>query len=178
MKKYNYIGTICLHYLFSLQLIDFNQNEIFSVSEDCEYRNIISEYSLLITDYSNIFFDFGYLGKPVIYTHFDYEEYKNINLQKEFFDYNYEGFGPICRDMKSTINEIIFEIKQNCKLREKYWRRIKKFFKHSKLVDNERTFKEIKREKNNFDKNSRKSFPNFFAFISIIIFYKIKKLKG
>ena len=178
MKKHNYKGTICLHYLYSLQLIDFNQNEIFSVSDDCDYKNILFEYSLLITDYSNIFFDFGYLGKPVIYTHFDYEEYINNHFQKQFFDYDSQGFGPICKDIKSTINEIIFEIKQDCKLRGKYLRRIKKFFRHIQFNDNERIFNEITRNRNNNDKNSKNIFTFFLVFVSIIILYKLRRIKN
>ena len=61
MKNHNYKGTLCLHYFFSSQWVDFNQNSIFSVPEKCDYRNILYENSLLITDYSSIFFDFAYI---------------------------------------------------------------------------------------------------------------------
>ena len=42
---------------------------------------------MLITDYSSIFFDFGYLNKPVIYSHFDYNEYRANHFRKGYFDY-------------------------------------------------------------------------------------------
>ena len=61
MKNFNYSGAFCLHPCFSSQWIDFNQNEFFSVNEHCNYQELLLTGSLLITDYSSIFFDFAYL---------------------------------------------------------------------------------------------------------------------
>ena len=128
MKQYNYTGILCLHPFFESQWIDFKQNEIFSIMEKCEYQKLLLEASLLITDYSSIFFDFAYLRKPVIYTHFDYEEYRKTQYDKGYFDYNLDGFGPICKDIDCTINEIIFEMEHNCMIRKKFLLRINDFF--------------------------------------------------
>ena len=38
MKQYNYTGTFCLHPCFSSQWIDFQQNDVFSVIEKCDYH--------------------------------------------------------------------------------------------------------------------------------------------
>ena len=150
MNKYNYTGIFCLHPCFSAQWIDFNQNKYFSVFEKCDYQKFLLEGSLLITDYSSIFFDFGYLRKPIIYTHFDYEEYRNNHYQKGYFNYIKDGFGPVCKDIKSCIEEIIYEIKNNCNLRSKYLRRINKFFTFSDENNCERIFQKI--TKNNYNK--------------------------
>jgi CDP-glycerol glycerophosphotransferase (TagB/SpsB family) len=66
MEKYDYTGILCLHPYFSKHWIDFKQNKIFSVLSECNYQKLLLKSSLLITDYSSIFFDFGYLNKPVI----------------------------------------------------------------------------------------------------------------
>ena len=130
MKTLNYSGIFCLHPYFSKQWKDFKQNNLFSVLEFCDYQNLILKSSLLITDYSNIFFDFAYLKKPIIYTHFDYEEYKNLHYPKGYFNYIRNGFGPVCFDQKCAIKEIISKLKYNCLLENKYLKRINAFFKY------------------------------------------------
>ena len=95
MESNNYKGIFCLHHYFRAQFIDFTSNEVFEIKEFCDYQNLIMEASLLITDYSSIFFDFGYLEKPVIYTHFDYETYRLEDYPEGYFNYKKDGFGPI-----------------------------------------------------------------------------------
>ena len=38
------------------------------------------------------------------------------------------GFGPVCRDYESTIQEIISMIQNGCKMEEKYLARAKEFY--------------------------------------------------
>ena len=176
MKKYDYKGTLCLHPYFKSQWIDFSQNEIFNVIEKCDYQNLFIKSSLLITDYSSIFFDFGYLRKPIIYAHFDYKDYRKNHFQKGYFDYNKDGFGPICKDIKCTINEIIIQIKRNCVLKEKYLNRIKKFFFFSDENNNERIFEEIINKKKNEFKHYKISFHLYYIIILFTALYKIIKI--
>ena len=174
MKHYNYTGTLCLHHFLESQLKDFSGNEIFSVMTRCDYQNLLLKSSLLITDYSNIFFDFGYIRKPVVYVHFDFEEFKNTHSHKGFFDYKRNGFGTICNDINSTINEIIFEIENNCTLRKKFVKRIEKFFAFTDNNNNERIFNEIKSKiKTTKNKNEKFSFEYaFFLFLMIKLISK------
>ena len=140
MKKLNYSGIFCLHPSFSKQWTDFKQNERFIVLNKFNYHYIVSKASLLITDYSSIFFDFAYLKKPIIYTHFDYEEYRKNNYPEGYYNYIKYGFGPICFDINCTISEIISYIKNNCLLNKKYMKRIKKFFKYKDDKNSERLY--------------------------------------
>jgi len=173
MKYYNYTGTFCIPHFFESQWKDFSDNEIFSVTKDCDYQNLLLKSSLLITDYSNIFFDFGYIRKPVIYVHFDFEEYKNTYCYQGFFNYIRDGFGTICNDINSTINEIIFEIESNCTLRKKFLKRIKNFFAFTDNNNNERIFNEIKSLKTTKRKKEKYDFENtFFLFLMIKLIYK------
>ena len=143
MKIYNYTGIFCLHPSLSSQYIDFNKNQLFSIKNKCKYQEYLIKASLLVTDYSSIFFDFAYLRKPVIYAHFDYEEYRKNHYKKGYFDYKKDGFGPISYDLQSTIDEIINEIENNCSLRKKYKKRINKFFTYFDGNNNERLYKAI-----------------------------------
>jgi len=175
MKKNNYTGILCLHPFFESQWIDFNGNDFFFVMNKCDYKNILFESSILITDYSSIFFDFGYLKKPVIYTHFDYEEYRNSYYKKGYFVYELDGFGPICKDLNCTINEIIFELENGCIIRKKYLKNIKKFFSFYDGKNSERIFDRIiKKNQMSMEKINIFNYA-FLLFLSSITLYKLKK---
>ena len=94
----------------------------------------------MITDYSNLFFNFAYLHKPIIYTHFDYEEYRNKQYQKGFFDYIKNGFCPVCFNLDCTINSIIIKLKNNCTNEIKYLKRINKLFLFKDDKNSERLY--------------------------------------
>ena len=128
MKQFGYIGLFCLHPYFSKQLVYFKQNQIFSVLEKCDYQNLLLKSSVLITDYSNLSFDFAYLKKPIIYVQFDYEEYKK-KFPKDYFNYIINGFGPVCYNYDCTINKIISKLEDGCYLEKQYLKRIQEFFK-------------------------------------------------
>ena len=147
MEKNEYKGIFCLHPNFASQYKYFNENTIFKIKERCNQQELFVKASLLVTDYSSIFFDFGYISKPVIYTQFDYEEYRNSQFQKGYFDYKNNGFGAICYDMECTIKSIISEIENKCVLRKLYKKRIKKFFQYHDNNNCDRVFMEIMNRK-------------------------------
>ena len=131
MEKYNYFGIFCLHPYFSKQWIDFKSNKIFSVLDRCDYQNLLLNSSLLITDYSSIFFDFAYLKKPIIYSQFDYKEYRFNQFPESYFSYKKHGYGPVCYNLNCTIKNIILQLKKGCIMEQKYLKRIKKFFEYT-----------------------------------------------
>ena len=88
----------------------------------------------------SIFFDFAYLKKPIVYTHFDYDEYRNNHYQNGYFNYLKNGFGPVCYDLNCSIKQIILKIKNGCYIEKIYLQRIKNFFKYNDEKNNERLF--------------------------------------
>ena len=172
MEKHHYFGIFCLHPYFSKQWIDFKSNKFFSVFEKCDYQNLLLNSSLLITDYSSIFFDFAYLKKPIIYTQFDYEEYRFNQFKESYFNYNKHGFGPVCYDLNCTIKNIIFQLKKDCVIEQKYATRIKKFFKFTDSNNCERIYFALL---NNYYLNSSQSAKSIL-YIMIIILLILKKL--
>ena len=149
MQSYNFTGVFCLHQKFAAQSVDFIKNTHFSIKDFCNYQELLMEGSLLITDYSSVFFDFGYLKKPIIYAHFDYEDYRSNHYPEGYFNYKRDGFGPICKDIKSTINTIIKSIKKNCILDKKYLNRINTFFTFYDEHNSDRLYYEITKRRNN-----------------------------
>ena len=142
LQQYNYTGILCLHPYFSKQYVDFTKNNYIIIEKRCEYQKLLSSTSLLITDYSNIFYDFGYLKKPIIYFQFDIEEFRKYNY-KGCFNFEKDGFGPVCYDIQCVVYEIIKEIKNECKINKKYLKRINKYFDFSDNNNNDRIYVEI-----------------------------------
>jgi CDP-glycerol glycerophosphotransferase (TagB/SpsB family) len=179
MKKFNYTGIFCLHPCFSAQYIDFTKNSLFIIKNKCNYQKDLIEASLLVTDYSSAFFDFAYLRKPIIYSHFDYENYRKNHYQKGYFDYEKDGFGPVAHDLKSVVDEIIDEIENNCNLKKKFLRRINKFFAYFDEQNNERLYNEIINKKK-VRKTIGESFINILYLLVLlidIIFIIVKRVK-
>ena len=176
MNKNNFKGILCLHPNFAAQYKYFDENNIFKIKKRCYEQDLFAKASLLVTDYSSIFFDFGYIKKPVIYTQFDYEEYRNNHFSKGYFDYKKDGFGKICYDMQCTINAIISEIENKCELKNLYYKRIKRFFKFHDDNNCYRVYMEIingkYKEKSLYNYLEYNEFVAFLSLIlKIIIFF-------
>ena len=130
MNNNKYIGIFCLHPNFAQQYRYFKENKLFKVKSKCFEQELLVKSSLLITDYSSIFFDFAYIRKPIIYSQFDIKDYRKNQYPQGYFNYEQEGFGPICYDLQCTIRTIIYEIRNRCEIKELYSNRIKNFFQY------------------------------------------------
>ena len=114
-------------------------------SDNSVYREVLAETSLLITDYSAAAFDFAYLKKPVLYLQADKEEFlggKHI-YDQGYFDYERDGFGEVTYSIDTMINLIIEYVKSDCKVKEKYKRRIESTFINYDKKNVKRVFDEI-----------------------------------
>ena len=177
MKVLNYTGRLCLHPYFSKQWKDFKNNDIFSVLEICDYQKLILKSSLLVTDYSSVFFDFAFLKKPIIYTQFDYKEYRNNHYKKGYFDYQSNGFGPVCFDFNCTIDTIISYLENDCLLKKKYLKRINKFFGYNDGKNCERLYLKLNNSNHSNIKlkdNNKIETYNIKIFLAFLLFTLIK----
>ncbi len=97
-------------------------------NDDEDMQKLICSSKLLVTDYSSIYFDFAYQGKPVIYYQFDYEEYRKRHYPTGYFSYERDGFGPIVT-IEGELIETLKTIADNgWKLQKKYADRAARFF--------------------------------------------------
>lgn len=178
MKQYNYTGKICLDSSFETDEINFFENEIFNVLENCDIQKELVTASLFLIDYSSIFLEIGYIKKPVIYIHFDYAQFKAKHKQKRIFNYQRDGFGPVCKNIECTTEKIKTEIKNKCLLNKKYMKRIKNFFDFSN--DNDRIFLEIIKERKIIGKQTKynpyKTINAFVLFLLLKFFIYIVKI--
>lgn len=129
------------------ELFKVNNNvSVVSKQEGLDYEQILSDASILITDYSGIQFDMGYLHKPVVY-------YQPPSLAPQYdngvFSYEDNGFGPVCHDENNVIDELIALIDRNCITSEKYVSRMKDFFEYSDSNNCKRIYEDMLKHSNN-----------------------------
>lgn len=130
MKELDYTGIFCMHPLFSPQAQHFTESERITIKNRVEnFTELFENTSLLVTDYSSVFFDFAYLRKPVIYTQFDKEEFfQSHSYEKGYFEYETDGFGPVCYSLDETVQEIINTMENQCYSSKIYEERADNFF--------------------------------------------------
>ena len=105
----------------------FDENDYVKIDyEKTKFQTLFNNGSLLITDYSSVAFDFAYLYKPVIY--YQYGKDYHFDTEKSFFDYESMGMGEICKNEDELVDLIIGYIENNCKIKNKYVKRIDGFF--------------------------------------------------
>ena len=116
-----------LHPILSAQKDDFKVGgnvEILPATE-INYEDILTQSSLMVTDYSGVQFDFAYMRKPVVYFH-------PPTLPPHFLDsgfsYEEQGFGEICQSVDELVDELCNYLESGCALKEKYREREDAFF--------------------------------------------------
>ncbi len=111
--------------------------------ENCNIQQLLIKGSLLITDYSSLYFDFAYMKKPILYYQYDQKEYREKHMQEGYFNYNRDGFGKVCTEHKELIKELEKLIKNNLIMEDKYLLKAKKFFELNDDKNCERIFEVI-----------------------------------
>lgn len=71
---------------------------------DYDVQMLLRESSVLITDYSSIYFDFAYMQKPILFFQFDKSLFFQNHYAKGYFDER--RFGPVFSDEKTLINYV------------------------------------------------------------------------
>ena len=110
-------------------------------ADSTNYTDTFNKSSLLITDYSSVFFDFAYLKKPVIY--YQADDSYHFNQDRSYFKYDADGFGPV-RDSHDELKELVMNyIENGCKMEEIYKKRVDTFFKYHDRNNSRRVYEEI-----------------------------------
>ena len=144
-KKYGYKIVYLLHPCTSSQINDYDKNEyveLIAATDNMNYEKILTESSLMVTDYSGVQFDFAYMRKPIVYYHPDElpPHYESGGL-----DYETMGFGPICKTNEETVKELCEYMKNGCKTQKEYIKRANDFFEYDDYNNCKRTYDIIKK---------------------------------
>lgn len=142
LKDNNITLVFYPHYEIQKYLKDFHircDNIVLAKSDKYDVQQLLKESSILITDYSSVFFDFAYMDKPVIYYQFDYEDFREKHYMEGYYDYFRDGFGPVLK----TEDELIDAIINNRWDDKKYKKRVNRFFTVKDRSNCERVYREI-----------------------------------
>lgn len=120
---------------------------------DGDVHELLKKASVLITDYSSVAMDFAYMEKPVIYYQFDYKKFRKYHLPEGYFDYNDDGFGPICHNLDDVIKNLKTSSAREMCMEGKYRKRAERFFDLKDASNCKRTYEAVKQlvmeDKNN-----------------------------
>ena len=143
-KENGYQLIYLMHPAASSQIEDFDRNDyvkIIPAAGDMNYEKILTESSLMVTDYSGIQFDFAYMKKPILYYHPStlpphYDE-------SEAYKYNRDSFGPVIKEHKELIDSLCEYMKNNCVMLDEYKDRVDRFFEFHDFNNCERIYSAI-----------------------------------
>ena len=96
--------------------------------EKLSVQPALIEADALLTDYSSVFFDFGYMMKPVIFYQFDQADFRKNHYERGYFDYARDGFGPVCIEETAFLDALEKLLDSRCSIEETYQQRISEFF--------------------------------------------------
>lgn len=142
-RQNGYKMTYLLHPAMSPQIEDFDKNdyvEIIAATSDVSYEKILTQSSLMVTDYSGVQFDFAYMRKPIVYYHPN-----SLPAQYEEGGLKYEtmGFGPICKENDEIVNKLCEYMSNKCQMLDKYKARVEDFFEYDDHENCKRIYEKI-----------------------------------
>lgn len=142
-KKFGYKIKFLLHPILSSQIDDFTPNselEVIPSVGDLSYEKILTESSLMVTDYSGVQFDFAYMRKPIVYFH---PEVLPPHYDDGIFFYDSMGFGEICTKSEQLVNILCDYMEKGCEMKEIYKKRADDFYAYDDYENCERIYQEI-----------------------------------
>ena len=87
-----------------------NDKIIIASVEEYDMQELMKSASLMITDYSSVYFDMFYMKKPVIFYQFDEEDFRRFHYEEGWFNYHSNPFGQTynnCRDVLTALEKYI-----------------------------------------------------------------------
>lgn len=145
MREHGYTGKFCLHVNHMEQLGDFTGNDVITIQDgNLDYQREFIENALMLTDYSSVAFDFAYMKKCVVYTQFDRQQFFEGQVyDKGYFDYERDGFGPVCCTYEDTVQELLKAIENGARMDEIYEKRVEEFYYKTDRKNCERVYNAI-----------------------------------
>ncbi len=144
-KHTGYRIIYLLHPAMSSQMEDFKGDdyiELLQATGDMNYEKILTESSLMVTDYSGVQYDFAYMKKALIYYHPDALP---PHYDTGMMDFATMGFGPVCKNEETLVNELCFYMQNGCQIKPEYRERDEKFFAFDDHNNCERIFRAVTR---------------------------------
>ena len=108
---------------------------------DVDVQQLIKESKLMITDYSSVAFDFGFLYKPVIYYQFDKERF--LGKDGSHIDIEQELPGVIVNSLASLEQKLSHYVNHNFEVEDEIKARANQFIKYRDQHNSCRIYKAV-----------------------------------
>lgn len=155
-KRTGYKIKYLLHPILSAQVDDFVPDpyvEVISSVGDLSYEKILTESSLMVTDYSGVQFDFAYMKKPLVYFH---PSQLPAHYEDGGFFYDTMGFGEICTESEQLVDTLCEYMENGCAMKPEYIARVEEFYKYDDHNNCERIYQEILKYQQQVNKDKLK----------------------
>lgn len=146
IKEYQLNVIFYLHRnLQKYDYVFYNVNPDVKIASWKEYdiQELLKESSVMITDYSSVFFDMVYMRKPIIFYQFDEDKYRKYQYNYGYFDYHNNPFGKSFRESKDVINELEKIAKTGFSVSQKYIECHKEIFENYDNRNSERIYESL-----------------------------------
>lgn len=110
---------------------------------DADIASLLQRAQLLITDYSSVFMDAAFMERPILYYQFDRADFRLHHLPQGYFDYDRDGFGPVCSTEEALLEALGKTLERGCELEDQYRERIRAFYTLHDDRSCERTYRAI-----------------------------------
>ena len=147
LEKYNKELVFYPHRNMQPYINDFTKASdriIIADWEKYDVQQLLKESAFLVTDYSSIAMDFGYMKKPMLYYQFDEGKFRKGQYGEGYFSYKNDGFGPFCETLQDVLCEMELSLENNLQNSPKYLKREEDFFPLWDDKNCERNYEAIK----------------------------------
>lgn len=93
-----------------------------------DVQQLLKESAYLVTDFSSVAMDFAYMKKPLLYYQFDNEKFRKSHHGVGYFDFQTDGFGPVCVTPQEVADCLVAASENNFENEEKYVKRHAAYF--------------------------------------------------
>ncbi len=141
-RRTGYKLIYLLHPIISSQIVDYPDIDGVEIipATTVNYEKILTESSLMLTDYSGVQFDFAYMRKPVVYYH---PPKLPPHYKEGGFFYDSMGFGEICTEHQEMVDCLCDYMENNCEMKPFYKDRADDFFAYSDLESCKRIYDDM-----------------------------------
>lgn len=117
-----------------VRIADFKNNDV---------QELLINSDILLTDYSSVFFDFGYMRKPMVFYQYDEAAFRAEQHGKGYFDDKRDGFGAVVETEDEVIESLEHILKNGLRPDDVYLGRMNAFFKFNDANNCRRVYEAI-----------------------------------
>lgn len=137
-KLYNMLEKNDLHLFFYMHPVFAKYIRLFQSTGEriviaqpdvFDIQTLFKESKVLITDYSSILFDFGFMKKPSIYYQFDQKYFFDHHYKKGYFSYESDSFGYLTNNIDGVLSTLNCIISDNFIFEKRFLENHNRFFK-------------------------------------------------